>query len=191
MRPRTLALSCALVFAVSIASPARAQNAQPAQPAAPPAQPSAASQSAPDSSSANSSAAPSAKAPSKKVWTNDDMTDLRDRSSISTVGNSQPASSKARAKSSAASRGRSAQSYRDQITRLQAQLPPLDKKISALQDAISGKQVNEVRNYSWSKPDDWKDELARLQKQRDDIVARIASLEDQARHAGAAPSQIP
>ena len=56
---------------------------------------------------------------------------------------------------------------------------------------LNGGQVNEVRHYGGNKIDDWHDELARLQAQRDDINAKIAALQDQARHDGVSPNDIP
>jgi hypothetical protein len=41
------------------------------------------------------------------------------------------------------------------------------------------------------RPDDWRDQLARLQKQRDDIVAKISALIDEARHNGVPANALP
>jgi hypothetical protein len=185
MNSRTLALLGAIALAGLSSPNARAQNSEPT----PPAQPAPATQSgSPD----GSSAAP-AQAPAKKVWTNDDMGDLRDRSSISTVGSTKPASGKPATNSahSGHANANGANSYRAQITKLQSQLPPLDQKINDLQSALAGNQVPQTRQFGGLKPDDWKDQLARLQKQRDDIQTKIAALEDQARHSGAPTNQIP
>jgi chaperonin cofactor prefoldin len=182
MNHRTLAFFGAVAFAVSWSPAARAQNSQPAQPAqpVPPAQ---ASPAVPSQ--------PAAQTPVKKVWTNDDVGDLRDHSAISTVGSAKPSSGKLAPKNANASHNKDARSFHDQIAKLQAQIPPIDEKISALQSALSGNQVTEERHFSGVKPDDWKDEIARLQKQRDDIQAKIAVLEDQARHSGVATNEIP
>lgn len=179
MNRPTLAILGAVVFAAASALTAHAQETQSAQPAptAPPA--------------AATSPAPPAQPPAKKVWTNDDMTDLHGRSAISMVGNANPNAVKPASRPSTAPRGKNAQSYHDQIAKLQAQLPPLDEKITQLQAAISGNQVNEVRKYGWTQPGDWKDQLASLQKQRDGIQAKIAALEDEARHSGVPANQIP
>ncbi len=165
-----------VVFAAASALTARAQDTQPAQPAPP---------------AAAASPASPAQPPAKKVWTNDDMSDLHDHSAISTVGNTNPNAAKPAGKPSASSRRKNAQWYHDQIAKLQAQLPPIDEKISQLQAAISGNQVNEVRKYGWTQPGDWKDQLARLQTQREGIQTKIAALEDEARHNGAPANQIP
>jgi hypothetical protein len=210
MTHRTLTLFAAALFAAVISTPARAQEAQPAQPAQPPAaapasspssspaptaSPASAQPAAQNSAPGDASSALQAKPAAKRVWTDDDMGDLRENSSISTVGNAHgnAGSSKPGAKTanSNAPRSKTAQYYHDQIVRLQGQIPPIDQKISDLQAAIEGKPVSGARTFGGVRPDDWKDELQRLQKQRDDITAKIATLQDQARHQGVPENQIP
>jgi hypothetical protein len=153
------------------------------------------SSNAPSDSSAQNTASSSqaADAPAqpaaKKVWTNDDMGELRRDSAISTVGaKTKPQKNAVRP---ANSKGRNAQWYQGQITRLQAQLPPIEDKIGQLQAALRGQTVNTVRTWGGVKPDDWRVELANLQQKHDDIEANIATLRDQARHDGVPPNQIP
>ncbi len=81
--------------------------------------------------------------------------------------------------------------YQTQITRLQEKLPPLDEQISQLQAALNGNTVNSTRHVGGAKIDDWHDELVRLQKQREDIAAKISALQDEARRNGVPPNQIP
>lgn len=135
--------------------------------------------------------AASSQAPDKKVWTNEDMTDLRDHSAISTVGNAPSKPAKPSDKPSPVSKSKNTTWYRDQIDKLQAKIPPLDDKIHDLQAALSGQQVTETRQYGGAKPDDWRDQLDRLQKQRDDIVAKISALTDEARHNGVPANALP
>jgi hypothetical protein len=198
MNHRNLSLLGALAFALAFAGTARAQSTQPDQPATPASTPATAPAAAPsaqpavqDSAANSSAAADPSKAAAKKVWTNDDVGDLRANSAISTVGGKQPNQPKPGVKPATASRGKNAQWYSQQITRLQGQIPPIDQKIAALQDAISGKPVTEVRSFGGVRPDDWKDALARLQKQRADIEDKISSLRDDARHNGVPENQIP
>jgi chaperonin cofactor prefoldin len=193
MNHRTLTLLGALAFVTVCTPTVRAQSSQPAQPApaSPAATPTPSQPTAQSPSAGNSSPAPAAQAPVKKVWTNDDVGDLRDHSAISTVGNANPSSGRPAPRNATASHNKDARSFHDQIAKLQAQIPPIDEKINELQSALSGNQVIEERHFSGVKPDDWKDELARLQKQRDDIRTKIAELEDQARHTGVATNQIP
>ena len=184
MNHRTLALLGAVALAAMFSPTARAQTSQPD----PPAQPAPA---APTTPASSTSPAPATQEPAKKVWTNDDVSDLRGSSPVSTVGNAKSSSGKPALRNASSAHNKDARSYHDQIARLQAQLPPIDQKIGELQAALSGKQVTEDRHFGGVKPDDWNAELARLQKQRDDIQTKIAMLEDQARHAGAPANQIP
>ncbi|HUA00833.1 MAG TPA: hypothetical protein VMB02_10925 [Candidatus Aquilonibacter sp.] len=126
----------------------------------------------------------------KKVWTNDDMLDLRLSSPISTASKPyvRPQRDAARP---ANPNGKNAGWYRTRITQLQAQLPPLDDKIAQLQAALSGQTVNEVRKWGGARPDDWRVELDGLQKKRDGVAAQIDTLRDQARHDGVAPNTLP
>jgi hypothetical protein len=185
MTQRTLALLGAVALATLCSPASRAQDAQPAaptQPAQPAAQP---------VSSTNAPPVSTVQPPTKKVWTNDDLGGLRETSSVSTVGNAKPASRQPTPGSASSAHARDTRSYQTQIARLQAQIPPLDQKINELQSALSGNQVTEERHFGGVKPDSWKDELARYQKQREDIQTKIATLEDEARHHGAPANQIP
>jgi len=133
-----------------------------------------------------SSPAPAPPAPAKKVWTNDDM---HSATPSPTDSNLKPAGTVNKPKPNA--KGKDAGWYRTQISKLQAQIPPLDEKISQLQAALNGQTVTSTRQYGGTRPDDWHDELSRLQKQRDDIDAKIAALEDQARHDGVPENELP
>jgi len=148
----------------------------------------------------NSAAPPSASAPPsgqpapKKVWTNDDVGDLRADAPISTVGGSARNSSKPARASAGAQGQKNAQWYHDQIAKLEDQLPPLDAKIAQLQAGISGKFTGDGKEStrpSYGKFGDWTAELQDLQKKRDDIAARASSLRDQARRAGVPANALP
>ena len=144
--------------------------------------------SAPAPSSTQSPSSATATQPAdKKVWTNDDGR-FHSPPSPSANASTKPAGAANKPKSN--NNGKNA-GYRAQITKLQGQIPPLDDKIAQLQAALNGQQVNAPRTYGWSKPDDWHDALARYQKQREDIEAKISALEDEARHSGVPESEIP
>lgn len=175
---RTLVLLGAVALATFCSPALRAQDSGPAPP------PQTAQAASPQPAAAAQPAA-------KKVWTNDDLGGLRETSAVSTVGAAKPAPGGPVPKSASSHRGRDARSYEDQIARLRAQIPPLEQKISELQSALSGNQVTESRQFGGTKPGNWNDQLGRLQKQRDDIQAKIATLEDEARHRGAPGNQIP
>ena len=132
----------------------------------------------------DSSAAPAAPKPkAKKVWTNDDMGDVHQNSSVSVVGtqkkNNQP-------NYYSPPPGQSeymVKMYRQQIDQLQAQADAIDKQISNLQDAKNGKTVDSSRTYDpWGgKTGDWNAQIEQLQKNRDNILKQIDSIQDQIR----------
>jgi hypothetical protein len=175
MNRRALRFLAAVIFAIITviftAPTAFAQNDSPV-----PAQ----------SPSQSSSPAPAPPTPAKKVWTNDD---IHSATPISPEPNAKAASTVNKPKPNA--KGKDASWYRGQISKLQAQIPPLDEKISQLQAALNGQTVTSTRQYGGAKPDDWRDELSRFQKQRDDIDTKIAALEDQARHDGVPENELP
>ncbi|MFY9690552.1 MAG: hypothetical protein WAJ86_11505, partial [Candidatus Acidiferrales bacterium] len=88
-------------------------------------------------------------------------------------------------------KGKGTQWYQNRIAGLEAKLPPIDDQIGQLQAALSGQTVNTVRKWGGTKPDDWRVELADLQKKHDDIQDQINALKDQARHDGVPPSALP
>lgn len=188
MKRRTLVLVAVLSLAQAslLTGVARAQNgsAQPPNtPASAPAQSTTANMATGSSSSATAT-------PAKKVWTNEDMGAIHSNSAISTFssGANKPANAKpAPAKPSS----KNAKPYQDQIAKLQAKLPPLDQQISVLQAGLNGATINETRHYGGVKLDDWRDQLARLQKQREDLAAQISAMQDEARHNGVPDNQIP
>jgi hypothetical protein len=128
--------------------------------------------------------------PEKKVWTNDDFSSHPRRNASSSPNSNTKAASVAN-KPKPNNGGKNADWYRGQISKLQGQIPPLDEKISQLQAALNGQQVNTPRPYGWSKPDDWHTQLAQYQKQREDIQTKISALEDEARHNGVPENKIP
>jgi hypothetical protein len=130
-------------------------------------------------------------APQKKVWTNENL----GGSHSSNDSAAQPAWNSGSGESSGApARPRSrkdAKWYRDQIAKLQAQLPPLDKSIVQLQAALEGKTLNEPLHYGGNRIGDWKEQLQQLQAKRQDIAEKITALEDEARHNGVATNALP
>jgi peptidoglycan hydrolase CwlO-like protein len=171
MRNRTLA--CAAVSAVVALSAVAIPTTARAQ----------------DTSSA-ASAAPAPSAP-KKVWTNDDVSDLRGESVISTVGGSSTGPS---GKPAPPAKNPDARNYQAQIARLEAQIPPIDSQIAELQAAIDGKPTGDAKSSQRPrgvKADSWTVEMQDLQKKRDGIETQIATLKDQARHHGVAPNTLP
>jgi uncharacterized protein YukE len=191
MNRRMLLFVAGLAVAAAIFVPrvARAQGSSAAgQTAAPAAAPAQATTSATASANGTSSAT-TAPAPAKKVWTNEDMSEVHKNSVISTF--SATSSKPGNAKAAGNAKGGNAKQYQDQITKLQAKLPPLDEQIAELQATLNGTAVNSTRHYSGTKIDDWHEELLQLQKQRDDVSAKISALQDEARRNGVPANQIP
>jgi hypothetical protein len=193
MNRRTLLCVAVLALTMAVLAPdlARAQGSSdgqtaPAGNAAAPATPAQAD----TATAANANATATATAPAKKVWTNEDMREVHRDSAISTFSNS---SNKAgNGKPAATAKGnKDAKNYQTQITRLQDKLPPLDEQIAQLQGALNGDTVNSTRHVGGAKIDDWHDELVRAQKQREDIVAKISALQDEARRNGVPANLIP
>lgn len=180
----TLLFATTLIFAAAGATTVRAQNNQPAPP---PASSAATPAQATEPNSASS--APAAQTPEKKVWTNEDVGDLRTNSTISTFQPTAAKPAKPGPKPPTASAD-DIRRYHDQIAKLEAQVPPLDDQIAKLHAALNGETVDETRHMGVS-IDDWRDQMARLQKKRDDILAKISTLQDQARHKGVPPNAIP
>lgn len=148
----------------------------------------------------NSSAPPAPQVPAnadpapKRVWTNDDVTDLRADSPISTVGSPKGGPAKSGHASTGAPGQKDAKWYHDQMQKLQNQLPALDDKIAQLQAGIDGNFTGDSKTSTrpaYAKGGDWRTELAQLQKQRDDIETRISTLQDQARRAGIPANALP
>jgi hypothetical protein len=185
MSHRTPILLAALFLAAGAASTAQAQANSSATPGT--------QSSAPAAQTSSATLAP-AQASAKKVWTNDDVGDLRENSVVSAGGASRGGSGKPGDRPSATSKTKDAKSYHDQIAKLQAQLPPIDSQIAQLQAAIDGKFTGDAKTSTRPtgvKGGDWRLELDQLQKKRDGIAAQIDALIDQARRNGVPPNQLP
>lgn len=201
MSRRTLVLPAALTFAsILIAASSTwcvqaAQSGQTQQPgqSAPPAEPASVTSTQTANQEATSAASPAtpAQLPAKKIWTNDDVDDLRNQSVISTVGTPRHNPATTPHKPAPPSGGNNARSYRQQIEKLQAKVTALSDQISQLQAALNGQSVDSVRHLYGVKPDDLQNQLGRLEKQRDDVQAKIEVRRDEARHSGIPANQLP
>jgi len=187
MNRRVFLIVAACFFAAASAAPVHAQTqaAQSAQLSQVP---------APVQTTAQNSSTnlPAPQPTPKKVWTNDEMSALDPHAGVSTVGNSNSATPGA--KPPATSKNYDPKWYQDQIARLQAKIPALDKQIADLQAALDGKPTGDAKRSTRPtgvKADDWATELADLKKKRDDTLAQISALQDQARHKGVTPNALP
>jgi len=128
----------------------------------------------------------------KKVWTNSDLEHLRADSPVSTIGKASAAPAAAARSNPAAHKD--ARAYSDQIAKLEAQLPPIRRKIAQLEAGLSGQPTGDSKTSTrprYASLGDWPAELAQLQKRREDIEERINALRDQARQAGIWPNSLP
>src|SRR6201993_2637987 len=122
-------------------------------------------QSAPAPAPAPTSGSTQSPPPQKKVWTNENLGGSHsqpDDSSASAQPGSNAGTAAARPKS------KNARWYHDQIAKLQAQIPPLDKTIAELQAALEGKTLNEPLHYGGNRIGGWKEQLEQLQTKRQD-----------------------
>jgi hypothetical protein len=184
MSHRPLAFLAAVLFVAAAGTAARAQSNSSSSSGE-------TAQAAGQATAANSTTAGPAAPAGKKVWTNDDVGDLRGESVISTVGSS---GAKSGGKPVPAAKNPDAKPYQAQIARLEAQIPPIDSQIAELQAAIDGKPTGDAKTSQRPrsvKSDDWSVEMQDLQKKRDGIEAQIETLKDQARHRGVAPNTLP
>lgn len=152
---------------------------------------------------------PAQKSPqkAKKVWTNDDLADLPANSPVSTAsatpvvapaegpatGEATPAGGdKATAKSGALAPEKDPKIYQQKLQALRQRLADVEAKIKSTQDAISGSQggsnaLNLSQPTPVMRP---QDQLAALEKERQDIQQQIEDLESQARQNGLSPGDI-
>jgi uncharacterized protein YukE len=120
----------------------------------------------------------------KKVWTNDDMAELHENSTVSVVGtrqgNAQPKSYYSPPPGQAEYM---VKMYRQQIDQLQAQANAIDKQIANLQDAKNGKTVDSTRTYDpWGgKTGDWNAQIQQLAKSKEDVLKQIDQIQQQIR----------
>jgi hypothetical protein len=191
MNLRTLPIAAAMLFAAAVtcATNAHAQAAE----AAPPAQAAAPSAAQPAAQDAPTPPA-TPQTPAKKVWSNEDMKDLDPHAGVSTVGKTDSKPARPAARPATNGQAHSADYYKQKIAKLQSQIPPLDAQIAELQAAIDGKPTGDAKESTRPagvKFDSWANELAQFKKKRDDLAAQIAALQDEARHNGVAPKDIP
>lgn len=147
-------------------------------------------QSAPTQTPEPAQSQPQPQTPQKKVWTNDNLGGSHSQAN-NTSGSAQQNSNSSSTAPAKAKTKKDARWYHDQIAKLQAQIPPLDKTIAELQAALDGKTLNEPLRYGGNRIGDWKEQLQQLQTKRQDTLDKIASLEDEARHNGVPTNEIP
>jgi hypothetical protein len=164
----TTSLSFA-ILAFALSSRAQDQQAAPA-PAA----------------TSETSGAPSQPA-TKKVWTNDDFNGHAAPAPAPNAGKAP----KARPVKTKPAAGKNANSYRTQITKLNNQVAGIDQQIASYQAALNGETPPNqgVQEYRMRRAD-WQAEIQKLTQQKQDLLAKVNALEDEARHNGIEEDQL-
>jgi len=134
----------------------------------------------------------------KKVWTNDEISTVGGKGSISVVGNTDPDSKSSSngnsTKTAPAERGRERQiaNYRDRLHQLRNELEITEKKISDLRNfkadntsAAGG--INMNRRYSMTPLED---QVKQLEERKKQLQSQIDAIEDQARKSGVEPGDL-
>jgi hypothetical protein len=127
------------------------------------------------------SATPSPATKPKKVWTNDDMGDLHQNSTVSVVGKQKKNTQPNYRYPPAGQTEYMVKMYRQQIDQLEAQADGIEKQIANLQDAMNGKTVDSSRKYDpWGgRQGDWSAQIAQLEKSKENIQKQIDSIQEQ------------
>jgi hypothetical protein len=182
---RALALVTTGILAWGTCAPLAAQNAAGDSGNSTPASTPGAARAAGDQATADkkdsSAAATAPKTRGKKVWTNDDMGDLHQNSSVSVVGTQKKNNNQPNYDSPPPGQSEyRVKMYRQQIDQLQAQADAVDKQIANLRDAQNGKSVDSSRTYDpWGgRQGDWNAQIAQLEKNRDNILKQIDAVQD-------------
>jgi hypothetical protein len=144
---------------------------------------------APAPTSGSTQSQPQPQAPQKKVWTNENLGASHSQPDDSSAA-AQPSSNAGSLEAARPKSKKDAKWYHDQIAKLQAQIPPLDKTIAELQAALEGKTLNEPLHYGGNRIGGWKEQLDQLQTKRQDTLDKITALEDEARHNGVATNEL-
>jgi hypothetical protein len=183
---QSLVMAASFCLVASAATVARAQTSASSES-------SAAASSAPANTPSATAGVSSSAATAKKVWTNEDVTNLQDES-ISTIGKSGAKPVKTDAGSKPVPAPRNGQQLLNEITRLKGQVTEFDAQIARLQAAMSGQATGDSKSSTRPfgvKGNSFQTELDDVQKKRADTLTHISDLEDQARHNGVPANSIP
>jgi hypothetical protein len=154
------------------------------------------------SQTSSASQTPAPAAPQKKVWTNDDMDQLRDQGGISVIG-------KPNAPNAAAPRNAPAQPakpaaapklpkekdpewYKEQLAPLYTALDRINSEIAVAQSAVDGDTRGDagVSMGARAPAGTPQEQLVALQKQQQDVQNKIDNLLDMARHNDLEPGAL-
>jgi hypothetical protein len=150
------------------------------------------------SGSATEATTEKAKTKPKKIWTNDEVSNVGGDGAISVVGKAGGGDSNARSnnfqKTATGSGARDKQfaTYRDHLHQLNNQLETVDKKISQLRnfkaDNSSPSGGLDMHHGYYMTPVE--DQVKELEQKKKQIQAQIDAVEDQARKSGFEPGQL-
>jgi hypothetical protein len=149
------------------------------------------SQSQPAGSTAQSSDPPSLR--QTKIWTNDNIKDVRSYDSLAMVGGSTGAKRiNASAKSSVktASNQTEIQTYRKQLTTLRADIEKLDAQIKTTKAFISGEDVGGSVSTRLNQTGNPRDQLNQFELKKQADLAKVENILDSARRQGIEPGAL-
>jgi hypothetical protein len=170
------------IMSLGVCAPLAAQNAvatgQNSAPAAT-AAPATTDQNTSADKKESAAATPSTKP--RKVWTNDDMGELHQNSTVSVVGKQKKNTQPNYYSPPPGQTEYMVKMYRQQIDQLEAQADGIEKQIANLQNAKNGKTVDSSRTYDpWGgKQGDWSTQIAQLEKSKENIQKQIDSIQEQ------------
>jgi hypothetical protein len=182
MRFRTLSLSAVLLSLFAFVpgsgygqSPSTATTQQPAATTAPPPPP-------------KGKAAPLANTKPVKVWTNDEIDILRNKHSVSVVGNHTPQNVSANSKPYAQEKDPAV--YRRQLAPLRGEIDKLDAQIAKMQAFLNGENVGEQASLHPKMVPSPQVQLKQMEAKRQADAAKVDELLDRARHNGIEPGAL-
>src|SRR6267154_832849 len=156
----------------------------------PPSQSPAASQATDQSATSNQANTPAEPKKAKKVWTNENLTEVRG-TPISQIGDAKigaPPKSGAAKPASSQAVGR----FRKQLAAFQAQLAVMDKQIADLKSFSKGESsgANGLQMHKSYTMEPVQDQVLKLEEKRKIVAAQMDSVFDAARKRGIEPGQL-
>jgi hypothetical protein len=129
--------------------------------------------------------------PDKKVWTNDDLEGLRAKAPISTSAETTAKKSRAGENLKPDASPATVQRYRKQLQPLYAELPKIDAQLDQLHSFQDGTyRTTGGISRPLHLPANPADQITQLEKRKQEILAHISQIEDQARHDGVLPGDL-
>ncbi len=171
MRIRHLSTILLPLVGLFFALPTRAQGQQPS----------------PAPAATSDTSGTSSQPTSKKVWTNDDF-GSNPAAAPATKPTKEP---KPKAAKTNPVSGKNANWYRAQILKMNGQIAGIDHQVASYQAALNGEPPPNqgVQEYHMHRGD-WQAEIQKLTQQKQDLLAKISALEDEARHNGVEENQL-